>query len=286
MEIKKIVWATDFNPLSNYAFEWAKLIAVFFNAKLYALHVVPERKPVLSLKREELENMFEIIEKESSRRARENLEKKKEEIKNKIEFEAILLRGEISDKIIEFLNEVNADLLVIGTKREKEKIPLGTNAYRILTKTRIPVLVIPSERSVKIRKILVPVDFSKLSFKALEYTVYFAEKFGAEIHLLHVAELLESIGVKEVENKLIEETKNLMKKESEKFEGKYKIFINAIKRDAAEIGIIEFADENDIDIICMATRGRKGFSHLFLGSTTEKVIKLADRPVLAFNPIV
>ncbi len=124
------------------------------------------------------------------------------------------------------------------------------------------------------------------SFKALEYAVGLSEKFACEIHLLHVVEILESIGLREVEEKLLQETKELLKRESEKFRGKYKIFANAIKRDSAEIGIIEFAEENNIDLICMATRGRKGLSHFFLGSNAEKVIKLSENPVIAFNPVI
>ncbi len=287
MEIKNIVWATDFNPLSNHAFEWAKLLADRFRARLYAVHVIPERKPaIFALKREDLENMFQLIEKEAKERAEKIFERKKEDVGGRFEFEAFLLKGEITPRIVEFINERSADLLVMGSSRASERMKIGTTAYRILTNVRIPVLVVASEREVKLSKILVPVDFTKLSFKALEYAVGLSEKFDCEIHLLHVVEILESIGLKEVEERLLNETKELLRKESEKFKGKYKIFANAIKRDEAEIGIIEFAQENGIDLICMATRGRKGISHFFLGSSTEKVIKLSDIPVLAFNPVI
>jgi len=287
MEIKNIAWATDFHPLSNHTFEWAKLFAERFRATLYAVHVIPEKKPFFSaLKREELENMFNLIEKETKERAEKIFKKKKEDVGGRFKFEAFLLKGEITSKIVEFINERDIELLIIGSSRVSERRKIGTTAYRILTNVRIPVIVVPCERKVKLSKILVPIDFTRFSFKALEYVVGLSEKFEYEIHLLHVIEILESIGLKEVEERLLEETKNLLKKESERFKGKYKIFVNAIKRDEAEIGIIEFAQENDIDLICMTTRGRKGISHFLLGSSTEKVIKLSDIPVLAFNPVI
>ncbi len=286
MEIRNIVWATDFNPLSNYAFEWAKILADRFKAKLYALHVIPEKKPATHVfKKEEVENMFRLIEEERREKAERIFERKKEDIRGRFEFEAVLLKGEITQRIVEFINEKKADLLIMGSSSKSERSKIGTTAYRILTNVRIPVFVVPSERKVKLSKILIPLDFSELSFKALEYGAKFSEKFDSQIHLLHVVEILESIGLKEVEEKLLKETEELLKKESEKFRGKYKIFVNAIKRDEAEIGIIEFAEEKDIDLICMATRGRRGISHFFLGSSTEKVIKLSKIPVLAFNPL-
>ncbi|MEO0284623.1 MAG: universal stress protein [candidate division WOR-3 bacterium] len=285
MEIRNILWLTDFNPLSNYAFEWAKFFSISFKTKLYAVHVIPEKKISILEEKEEILNMFNLMEREERKKAEKDFESKKKEIDKKIEFETHLLKGEIVEEIIKFINEKDIDLLIMGASNKREKLMIGTTAYRILTNARIPVLVVKEKIGVKVNKILVPIDFSKLSFKALDYAIFLAEIFGSEIHLLHVIEILESIGLKEVEEKLIEETKEMLHRESEKFKGKYRIFVNAIKRDSAEIGIIEFAEEKGIDLICMATRGRKGISHFFLGSTLDKVLKLTDIPILAFNPV-
>ncbi len=286
MEIRNILWLTDFNPLSNYVFEWAKFFSFNFKAKLYAVHVISEKEISIPEKKEEFVNMFNLIEGEERKKAERDFESKKSEIGKRTQFETYLLKGSIVEKIIEFINEKDIDLLIMGASNKREKLKIGTTAYRILTNVRIPVLIIKERRSVKINKILVPIDFSKLSFKALEYAIYIAETFGSEIHLLHVIEILESIGLKEVEERLIEETKEILNRVSEKFKGKYRIFVNAIKRDSAEIGIIEFAEEKGIDLICMATRGRKGISHFFLGSKADKVLKLSEIPTLAFNPFV
>ncbi|WP_396610236.1 universal stress protein [Haloferax sp. S1W] len=44
--------------------------------------------------------------------------------------------------------------------------------------------------------------------------------------------------------------------------------------------ILDFVEERDADIVVMATHGRKGLEHAILGSTTERVVRLSDVPVL------
>ncbi|MEN3046010.1 MAG: universal stress protein [Candidatus Hydrothermales bacterium] len=286
MEIRNILWASDFNPLSNYAFEWAKYFALKFNAKLHAIHVIPESETPIFERKEEIENMFNLMEKERIELAKQSFEAKRKELYEQIEFETYVFKGEVKNKIVEFVNEKNIDLLVLGASSKEEKQKIGTTSYRILTEIRIPVLVVKEEKKRDVKKILVPIDFTKLSFKALEYAILLSKRLDAEIHVLHVVEILGSMGLRETEEKLIEETTRLLKMEREKYkEESSKIFVNALKRDSAEIGIIEFAIENDIDIICIATRGKRGLSHFFLGSVAEKVLRLSEVPVIAFNPV-
>lgn len=45
--------------------------------------------------------------------------------------------------------------------------------------------------------------------------------------------------------------------------------------------IVRYADEHEVDVIVMSTRGRSGVSRVLLGSVTERVIRSTDRPVFA-----
>src|SRR6266404_1040230 len=60
-----------------------------------------------------------------------------------------------------------------------------TAARRALARAEAPEAAAPS---LKLRRILVPTDFSEASFKAFQYAVPFAERFGATICLAHVVE--------------------------------------------------------------------------------------------------
>jgi universal stress protein A len=50
------------------------------------------------------------------------------------------------------------------------------------------------------------------------------------------------------------------------------------------VEIVQYARQNDVDLIVMGTHGRSGLSHLLLGSVAEKVIRKAHCPVLVVRP--
>jgi nucleotide-binding universal stress UspA family protein len=48
-------------------------------------------------------------------------------------------------------------------------------------------------------------------------------------------------------------------------------------------GILDYADEHDIDLLVMSSRGRSGVSRFVFGSVTERVVRLSGRPVLVVS---
>lgn len=147
----------------------------------------------------------------------------------------------------------------------------------------------------KIKNILLPTDFSKLSLTAASYAVDIAEEYNAKIHLLYVLEktppiltirsldLSEERIKKEIENDAkvsMEETLKKIKK-PEKTE-----IITAIKKGLDYEEIIKYSKEAKIDVIVIATHGRTGLIHTLLGSVAEKVIRYSKIPVLVTTPSV
>jgi universal stress protein A len=144
----------------------------------------------------------------------------------------------------------------------------------------------PEEREVRLKKILVPVDFSERSTKALQYATSLARHFGAEIRCLNVIEIPYGAGeagfVSEMEafrKSMLKETKQhmdaLLEQETSGLTAK-----GEVRAGAPYHEITKTAQEEDIDLIIMATHGRTGVSRLFLGSTTERVVRHAHCPVL------
>jgi len=139
------------------------------------------------------------------------------------------------------------------------------------------------------KRILVPIDFSEPSDAALDHARTLATRFGASLHLLHVAEdpyrafYSAEVFVPEIEglrDSILEDATRRMKdrlRATERDEGA--VTVSAIIGTPAG-SIVEYAGGNDIDLIVMGTHGRGGMSHLFVGSVAERVVRMAPCPVL------
>jgi universal stress protein A len=145
---------------------------------------------------------------------------------------------------------------------------------------QIPAQTLSPSPLFNFKKILVPLDFSECSQKALQYATALARQFGAELELLHVVEPYPAVP----EMYPIDvETVQDGKAELENLRG-------AIGRDVGSrisvrvgtphLQIAEAARDLKADLIVISTHGRKGLSRAVLGSTTEKVVRHAPCPVL------
>jgi nucleotide-binding universal stress UspA family protein len=142
---------------------------------------------------------------------------------------------------------------------------------------------------IDLHRILIPTDFSKFSQVALNYASAFAEKFAAELYLLHVIQDL-SVFIPDmitVAPPLVPTVEQMTKAVQEAFDRLIKdnrLERFQIHRDVREgtpfYEIVHYAKEQNIDLIIMGTHGHTGLTHMLLGSVTEKVVRKAPCPVL------
>ncbi len=142
---------------------------------------------------------------------------------------------------------------------------------------------------INLQRILVPTDFSEYSQNALRYGAAFAEKFGAELFLLHVFQDLavfqpEAVAVSPAAIPPVEELKQAAQAALQKAvaDGRFKglTLQREVREGTPHEEIIGFAQEKSIDLIVMGTHGRGWLAHVLLGSVTEKVVRKAPCPVL------
>jgi nucleotide-binding universal stress UspA family protein len=141
---------------------------------------------------------------------------------------------------------------------------------------------------IDLHRILVPTDFSKHSDNALAYAAAFAEKFHAELYLLHVVQDL-SVFVPEAAIAVpsmppVEQLTAAVRETLERVIEKNKLrrfTVHAEVREGSPFyEIIRFAKEQEIDLIILGTHGRSGLAHVLLGSVAEKVVRKSPCPVL------
>lgn len=151
-----------------------------------------------------------------------------------------------------------------------------------------PRLLAPRERRpLRVKKILVPIDFSPPSKNAFKYAVRFAEEFGGELTLLHVLEPQSMTGMMAipeatafVETDIVAAGKNLRSLAATVRKEKIERPHWKVRAGLPSHEIVEAAKEMDVDLIVIATHGYTGWKHFCIGSTAERVVRAAPCPVL------
>ena len=142
------------------------------------------------------------------------------------------------------------------------------------------------------KRILVPVDFSKEAESAARVAASIARKTGSEIFLVHMLELpVTTIDPAEM-NTISSEPQIIyfMKLAHQKFEKFKKLpflkgitVVETIQFQHAFSGIINESEKNNIDLIVMGSQGASGLQEMFIGSNTEKVVRRSNVPVLVIK---
>lgn len=281
--LKNILWPTDFSREAREALLYADALAKTFDARITALHVAPdlslalyEDSPVIQ---QELIRRMDASKKDAQAKLQSSGKKKG------ISFRKIVVtEGSAAKKIIETVEKEKVDLIVMGKRGQSfvEKILIGSVANHVLRHSPVPVLVTKKRRQkFKVKKILVPTDFTKGEDVERDFAWKLAKGFGASLTLLYVLELYghDFRMVDKMFPAVLEKFKKRAKKE-----GKGVAVSEEMTRAInAAIGIEDYARTHRYDLIVMATCASR-LGRFFLGSTTEKVISSTDLPVFAIPP--
>lgn len=145
-----------------------------------------------------------------------------------------------------------------------------------------------NETAIGLKKILVPIDFSDHSKKALRYALPFARQFKAQLELMYVVEPtiypsdfgFGQVGFPDVEKELHEKATLELRELIESNVPKTMKCTAVVSTGIPFVEITTFAQAEEIDLIIVATHGRTGVEHILFGSTAEKIIRKAPCPVL------
>jgi nucleotide-binding universal stress UspA family protein len=143
----------------------------------------------------------------------------------------------------------------------------------------------PGRQLLRLKTILVAVDFSPPSDQALRYATRLAIEFGSDLTILHVIDgvssrfpdypalpTFSSEELKEAEERLIQIARRLTTKKLNAG--------HAFRIGLAAHEIVEAAKQLAVDLIVIATHGFTGWKHFYIGSTAERVVRAAPCPVL------
>ncbi|MEX0681109.1 MAG: universal stress protein [Balneolales bacterium] len=318
-KLNRILVPTDFSDSSRKAYAYAESLLNVFGGQVDMISIVPTFK-YLHESMKKVGYPFSLDHDVYPHIVEDTEEKVREELTRYLSAEhrgkeVVRIGRKIYEIILEYAHKEKYDLIVMGAQgAHAGNIIRGHVTEKVIRFSKIPVLsisgtVMPDDTG----NILVPTDFSDFSLKALLPAAIMAGRLQSKITLFHVNELH---GSEPEEDDIPEEDaiRKFRKKAAQKVEsflaGRPKAelrlesngngkFTLHLKRDAesfsilleteqvrgvsAHYEIVDYAGEH-ADMIVLATHGRSGLSHIFLGSTVEKVVQSANIPVLTIRP--
>ena len=295
---RKILFATDFSDCAAHAQIYAFAFAPRFKAELHIAHAVDTTYPsyagVYGFGVEVEHHIADV-----KKQARQDLAAVACAARGAgLTAHTHLLIGRPAEAVVDEAQKLDCDLIITGTHGRGgfDHFLFGSNAERIVRFSPIPVLAVkPREREFvheagkfTLKRVLCPCDLSPLAEQAAGFAAEICRLFGAELTLLHVIDnrleyplVLPDAALfapEEIRRRAAEKLKPIAAKLKD-----VKVSVEVITG-APEKLIAEAARDKSIDLIALTTHGRGGLSRALVGSTAEKLVRIASVPTLTIRP--
>jgi nucleotide-binding universal stress UspA family protein len=297
VQFNHILCATDFSDFSNHTVGYGVALAKEFDAKLIICHVI-------DLSSVAIYGEFQLDPVGQQNRIMEDAKAQLEVLTGDqpVAWEPLITVGRPADEISRAVEEQNIDLVITATRGRSgfKRLILGSVTERLMHTLTCPLLVVCSPehefvntpgQNVQLQKILVGCDFSADSGRAFDYGLSLAQEFQAELHLAHVIEppvqpnlLKEETFVpgeiqKDYQDLLIQKLKDMVPGEA----ANWCTPQTCIMEGQPYEELVKYADTRDIDMVVLGVRGHGLVKTLFLGSTTDRVVRNSSCPVLSVS---
>jgi nucleotide-binding universal stress UspA family protein len=309
LPFRKILCPTDFSDISYQALDAAIQLAKDFHAELCVLHVAPPLGSELGVAAYGAAGYAPVIPSDAAELDEESVSDAKARLSELIAArvpEGVKARGLVhlgnaASEIESAIEAENADLLVIATRGLSgwRHLVFGSVTERTVRLAKCPVLAFHDRRAHKresrkepllpLRQILCPTDFSEPSRVALQAAGELAAHYGAKLGVLHVTWTLanrlpsgdyemagyDKLKVCEAHAKLGE----MIRENTPAAAGVYPLVRPGAKAEEIE----RAAEEEEADLIVIATHGASGWQRLFYGSIAEQVLRTTHFPILVIH---
>jgi nucleotide-binding universal stress UspA family protein len=286
-----VVCATDLSEGSNKAIPLAAWIAKRLGAKLVVAHVID--LPAVTPYGETMVDPQEL-------RARVELSTKAQvqdllATVEGVDWELNISIGYPAKEIQQIVHEVEAGLLVAATHSRSglERLLLGSVSRKLMFTLQVPFLIIPGSLPVerqalhRTESIMIACDFSDDSSAAIQMGLAFARSFKAKLTLATVIEqgqldqilTIDPQKDRAIANRLVDE---LTRKLQDQIPEDLKLASETVVLAGhPHEELNKYAILNHVDLIVMGVHGRGFIENLMVGSTTDRLVRLGQFPVLA-----
>jgi len=190
------------------------------------------------------------------------------------------------------------DLMIVGSHKQHAlgQLLLGNTGRRLVRKSPCPVWVTTPVEDGKVRRILVPTDFSEAADDALKLAHTLAKQSDADLHVLHAIEyhfepqmrdLIVSLDeVEEYRSRVHADAERQLNETVSRCGLDHVVALDHrhISKGAPHAMIREAVKELSVDLVVMNTVGRSGLKGLLVGNTAERVLNHLTCSILAIKP--
>lgn len=278
--MKDLLVATDLSARSDRAMERAMELAREHGAKLTIVHVIDEDLPVA---------LAESHGTAAQQAISQHVAKLSKGDQPDVSVEVLFGRAYLD--VLQVAERTQAEMVIVGVHREDSFKDMfrGTTAERIIRASNVPVLLVKEQITGPYRKIMVGVDFSVYSRRAIEFAVKFAP--DGEFHLVHAYDVPFK-GFLHDPNTRHQIREEQRERFGEMVEGEMAAFLNNSAEGAPKFRqVLQEGTPREViqrqagrlkpDLLVIGTHGRTGVAHAFLGSVAEDLLAKPPCDVLA-----
>ncbi len=269
--ISKIVVPTDFSAPAKQAMDYALALSKRLNAEIQILHINQVAMVDASMPAETCQMFIKEIEDQTT----EQFAKLEQEVLkgSGLKYSMHSRYGFVAEEVCDFAQKHEADLIVMGTTGTSGAMGVlfGSNAASVVSKTTVPVIVIPKDTQFKdLTRIVYATDYNEPEFPAMMRLIYFAEQFDCPLDILHV---------KSDHDRYFNSENNFFKKNRGKISYPNIHFVELEKGDIIQ-SINGYVDEKQVDMLVMAKHNRNFFDRLFHRSLSKQMAFHTHIPLL------
>lgn len=275
LNIKTIIVPTDFSDPSLKAIQYATMLAREENGKIILFHAVSLH---LSATVEEpqfyVAGELEKIENEQLHHLKYHIQKRYPNVS----FECISKTGFPVESIQDVAREVNADIIVMGTRGANgiKGVLVGSNTASLIEQTEIPVLAVPEESDYNgIRKIVFATNMQKDDIRCLKNIINIFGSHTPQITLLHIEDGHLRDPEAALHNWFHNDVLPIVKYPH--------LFAECISETDIVKSLDEYLRGNKIDLLVTATKKRNFIERIFDRSITKKLVFHTHVPLLAMH---
>ena len=198
--------------------------------------------------------------------------------------------------ILEYVRENEIDLIVMGTHgmRSPDRVRLGSTTERVITLGNVPVMSVrlagegdaPDVDELSFEDVVIPTDGSDFAERAAQRALSLVESYDATVHAIYVVDTT-TYDLKDAPRSIVGLLKEGGRRATDAIATEARDRGLAVRIDVLrgipDEEVLSYADGVNADLIAMGTRGRAAGTDRLLGSTTARVVRRSDRPVLTVN---